>query len=454
MEADLYALENDGVLPLDDGYRGIWYYNEPLDNEYVFKYSGGLGTYPQQLIPLAVHAPEVNKTFFCYGGSLKERNELVHCVSWFDHATGTVPRPRVLLNKRTDDAHDNPTMMIDEHGHIWIFSNAHGTSRPSYIHRSVAPYSVDRFEHILTTNFSYFQPWYLRGKGFIAPHVLYNPDRRPGLPIRRLFCTTSGDGRTWSEPILLAGMHKGHYHSSYPHEGRIGVMFNYHPEPVGLNARANVFYMETEDGETWRTSAGEKLDLPLTDPACPALVHDTEAEGLLAYIKGVAFDIEGHPVLHYVTSKGFETGPENDPRMWTTARWTGDEWVIRPGFRTTSNYDFGPLYIEEDGLWRIIASTENGPQPYNTGGEVAVWQSDDQGQSWKKARELTEDSKYNHAYVRKPYRAHPDFYGFWADGHGRRESESFLYYTSRDAEHVWRLPPIMEGDAMEPEMVW
>ena len=139
MEADLYALENDGVLPLDDGYRGIWYYNEPLDNEYVFKYSGGLGTYPQQLIPLAVHAPEVNKTFFCYGGSLKERNELVHCISWFDHATGTVPRPRVLLNKRTDDAHDNPTMMIDEHGRIWIFSNAHGTSRPSYIHRSVEP---------------------------------------------------------------------------------------------------------------------------------------------------------------------------------------------------------------------------------------------------------------------------------------------------------------------------
>ena len=24
-----------------DGYRGIWYMNQPVDNEYAFKYSGG-----------------------------------------------------------------------------------------------------------------------------------------------------------------------------------------------------------------------------------------------------------------------------------------------------------------------------------------------------------------------------------------------------------------------------
>ena len=31
-------------LPLADGFRGIWYANQPSGDEYRFKYSGGLGT--------------------------------------------------------------------------------------------------------------------------------------------------------------------------------------------------------------------------------------------------------------------------------------------------------------------------------------------------------------------------------------------------------------------------
>lgn len=30
----------------DDGYRGIWYANQPSGDEYKFKYSGGFATYP------------------------------------------------------------------------------------------------------------------------------------------------------------------------------------------------------------------------------------------------------------------------------------------------------------------------------------------------------------------------------------------------------------------------
>src|SRR5690606_8324689 len=65
-----------------DGYRGIWYMNQPLDNEYKFKYSGGLGTYPQQHIPLAIYSEAVNKTFFCYGGTDEENSTLLYMVSY------------------------------------------------------------------------------------------------------------------------------------------------------------------------------------------------------------------------------------------------------------------------------------------------------------------------------------------------------------------------------------
>ena len=87
--------------------------------------------------------------------------------SYFDHATGKVPRPRVVLVKPTDDAHENPTLQIDESGHLWMFCNSHGPARNSYIFRSVAPYSIDEFEQVTHTNFSYSQPWIVPGEGFL-----------------------------------------------------------------------------------------------------------------------------------------------------------------------------------------------------------------------------------------------------------------------------------------------
>src|SRR5512135_765297 len=94
--------------PKDDGYRGIWYFNQATKHEYKFRYSGGMATYPQQHIPIAIYSPQANKTFFCYGGTTardgKSKQELLHMVSYFDHATGKVPRPTILLNKQTSDA--------------------------------------------------------------------------------------------------------------------------------------------------------------------------------------------------------------------------------------------------------------------------------------------------------------------------------------------------------------
>ena len=29
----------------DDGYRGVWYQNQATNDQYKYKYSGGLGTY-------------------------------------------------------------------------------------------------------------------------------------------------------------------------------------------------------------------------------------------------------------------------------------------------------------------------------------------------------------------------------------------------------------------------
>ena len=94
-----------------------------------------------------------------------------------------------------------------------------------------------------------------------------------------------------------------------------------------------------------------------------------------------------------------------------------------------------------------------GPQAYNPGGEMVMWTSTDEGETWSKVADLTHDSPYNHTYARRPVNAHPDFYAFWADGHGRRPSASRLYFCDQSGRHVWRLPEKMPEDFAPPEAV-
>ncbi len=443
----------------ETGYRGIWYMNQPSNDEYVYKYSGGLGTYPANHQPFAVYRPEVNKTFFCYGGTTASSNtELVHMVSYYDHDRGVVPRPTLLLNKETSDAHDNPVISVDADGYVWIFSTSHGLSRPSYVHKSRRPYEIDAFDPVEAVyvdaegrelpldNFSYMQVWPTTD-GFLCFFTKYKfPADRTTVFMR------SRDGVHWSPWQRLAAIHQGHYQTSALGDRRAGTAFNYHPNGLGLNYRTNLYYLETTDGgESFQAADGTPLELPLTEVKNAALVRDYEAEGLKVYINDVAYDEHDHPVILYVTSTGYEAGPKNDPRTWTLARWTGERWEFHEAVTSDSNYDMGSLYID-DGIWRIVGPTEKGPQPYNPGGEVALWRSSDQGRSWRREKQMTSGSERNHTYVRRPLNAHPDFYALWADGHARQPSESCLYMCDR-AGTVKMLPREMTSDFAEPTLV-
>lgn len=426
-------------LPTAEGYRGIWY-------DMGKKYSGGMATYPQQIRPLAIYAAKVDKTFFVYGGTNEAGTTLLHMVSYFDHATGTVPRPRILLDKQTKDAHDNPCIAIDDAGHLWIFSNTHGPRPRSSIHRSTEPYSINAFEPVVEkASFSYGQPWHVPGRGFLFVHNRYENGRAVAF-------MTSEDGRRWSEPALLAQMAKGHYQISARHGECVAVAFNYHPK--GLDSRTNLYYLESSDfGQSWRTAAGEVVELPLKDPKHSALVDDAEARGLLVYLKDVQFDAQGRPVLLYLTSKGHMPGAENGPHQWMLARWTGEQWRTTPITTSDHNYDYGQLDREPNGLWRLIAPTDPGPQPWMTGGEVVMWTSGDDAATWTRAATVTADSPRNHTYVRRPVDGRDDFYALWADGNAAQRSESFLYFTDRTGQRVWQLPKQMTQDYEKPR-IW
>ena len=431
-------------FPKYNGYQGIWFTLGQF-SEYGDKYSGGLGTYTAKHVPLAVYAPEVNRTFFVYGGSKNGERYLLALASYYDHERGVVPRPTGVHDKGgVNDPHDNPSIALDEYGHIWIFVSGRGRRRPGFKYRSVEPYSVDDFELISEEEMTYPQPWWIAGKGFLHLFTKYTG-------VRELYWNRSDDGRTWTDHRKLAGM-GGHYQTSRQLGERVITAFNAHPDG-NVDVRTNLYFAETEDlGETWRAADGTVLDPPLTDWDCPARVRDYRSESRLCYMKDINFDAQGRPVILVISSANHAPGPGGDPRIWTIAHWIGTEWVFHEVTRSTHNYDMGSLYIEGD-EWRIVAPTEPGPQYHGTGGEMALWISADEGQTWTKEREITRNSSLNHTYARRPVNAHPDFYAFWADGNPDDMTPSHLYFTNRAGDRVWRLPYEMDCDFAEPEQI-
>lgn len=450
----------------DDGYRGIWYSNQPSNDEYVYKYSGGLATYPANHYPFSVYVESVGKTFFCYGGADKAGKTLLHAVSYFDHNTGMVPKPTIVLDKKTNNAHDNPVMNIDKEGYIWVFSTAHGTNGFSYVHKSIKPYNIDEFEQVHVTkivngekvimdNFSYLQTWYQPDNGFINLFTHYERNvipNQPDKPRRTIGFMTSTDGIHYSTWNNLAIIEEGHYQTSGQYKNKLASAFNYHPIKQGengLNYRTNLYYIQTQDfGKSWESADGKKIQIPLKDVHNTALIKDYSELGLNVYINDLAFDQNGLPVILYLTSHGYKAGPQKTPRTWYTARFDGEKWEILPLTTSGNNYDMGSLYIDEKGHWQVVAPTKMGPQAYNTGGEMVLWKTDDQGKTWKSIP-MTANSRFNHSYARRPVNVNNDFYAFWADGHGRERSLSQLYFSD-DKGNVYQLPEQMDADFMKP----
>jgi len=439
------------VTPQADGFRGIWF-DLGQQSEHGSKYSGGLGTYTANHVPMAHYVEKVNRTYFTWGGTpaAKERR-LQILVSYYDHSTGKVARPVMVMDKSpVDDPHDNGSLSIDEEGHLWIFVSGRGRTRPGRICRSQTPYEINAWINLGDSEFTYPQPWHFKDKGFLHTYTRYTRGRE-------LYCRTSSDGIKWNPEKKLAGL-EGHYQTSAQIGNRLITAFNRHPKG-SVDLRTDLYYMETADmGETWTTADGKVLKTPINKSDSPARIRNysgnsNKSDNALVYIHDTTADAEGRPVILYITSKHHQPGPQGDPRTWNIARWTGTEWLFHTITTSTHNYDTGALYIEDDGTWRVIGPAGTGPQKWGAGGEIEIWISKNQGATWEKQRQLTSNSPRNHSYARRPQNAHPDFYAYWADGDADKLSESHLYFTNKTGDKVWKLPYTMTEDFAAPELL-
>ena len=424
-----------------EGYKGIWF---TLGQFSAFgdKYSGGLGTYTSSHIPMAIYSKECGKTFFVYGGTTgKDEKHLLIMLSYYDHKKQGVPQPVIVYDKKdVNDPHDNPSLSIDKQGFIWVFISGRNTSRPGVIFKSSKPYSIEKMTEISGGEMTYPQPWFIKDKGFFYLFTKYTKGRE-------LYWTKSKDGLNWGETQKLAGF-GGHYQISNTLNGKTITAFNYHPEG-NVDKRTNLYFLQTEDmGETWKNINREKVETPLSDKNNPALVRNYEDEKKLVYLNDINFDKQGNPIILAVISKHHQPGAQGDPRLWMVVHWKNGQWNYHTVSASTHNYDMGSLYVEGN-TWRIIGPTEPGPQRLGTGGEMAMHESTDEGETWARTKMLTSNSERNHSYARRPVNAHDDFYSFWADGNADEFSASQLYFSNKKGE-VFMLPYIMKEKFEKP----
>ena len=431
-----------------NGYRPIWF---ELNQKYEYgdKYSGALGTYTAKHVPLAIYSEKANKTFFVFGGTKSENERYLLCmIGEFDHKTGMVSKPTVVYDKLgVNDPHDNPSIMIDDDDYIWVFVSGRGQTRPGFKYRSKTPLNIDEFEQITEEEMTYPQPWNT-DFGYFHFFTKYTG-------VRQLYFEASVDGIHWTEDKQLAaipekeGEQSGHYQTSNVFQGKkSGTFFNRHPQG-NVDKRTDLYYVQTEDlGLTWTNVSGEKLQIPIVDLNSPAKAVDYASKGKNVYLKDMGFDSAGFPACLYIRSNGHESGPKSAPYEWCITKWDGEKWQTSVITESDHNYDMGSLYIS-DNDWKVVGPTEKGPQPWGVGGELAIWKSIDKGKTWIKEKQLTENSKMSHSYVRRPVNFKAPFCFFWADGDSHKFSKSELYFGDFDG-NIWKLPYEMYDDFVKP----
>lgn len=432
-----------------DGYKGIWF---TLGQFYEFgdKYSGGLGTYTAKHKPLAIFAPEAKKTFFVYGGTTsKDEKHLLCMIGCYDHKTRKLYKPVIVHDKNgVDDPHDNPSLLIDKQGYICVFVSGRGRRRMGYKYKSEKPYSIEAFQQISEEEMTYPQPW-ITDKG----HIFNFFTKYTG--VRELYFEIFEDGQ-WSEDKKLStikapGMTRsGHYQVSGRFKNKVGTFFNWHPNG-NVDRRTNLYYMESTDlGKIWQDAKGNSLQIPLTELGSSALVQDYYSQSKNVYLKDMNFDKDGRPVCLFITSDGHEPGPKNGLRHWKIAYWTGELWQISTVTTSDHNYDMGSLWIEPK-KWTVVCPSQNSPQVYGGGGEIAVWISRDQGMSWSQKKKVTESSARNNNYIRRVHGGKKPFEFFWADGNPEEFSISKLYFGARNGK-TWIMPYIMNKPLAKPKL--
>ncbi len=368
-------------------------------------YGGGHATYCSWTRPMAIYAPEVDKTFFVFGNA-----ENAPTISAYDHGRKTL-EPAVTVGATIDtDAHRNPHLLVDAEGFLYVFYGSHCS--PTYLARSQRPFDLRAWESLgaVAENSSYPQPWQLR-QGEIAVFYRSGGTHDAGESCIR----TSDGGRTWSAPQLIA--------TSPPKNGLYAVTVaasGVYPRKIHMAwsatrgdwwQRYHLFHAASDDGGlTWHRSDGRSYELPIAESEAE-MVFRSEVPDHGVWLQDAQLDAAGRLYVLFVDGQTLSYDC-----CWRVATLADGQWSIRPITGCDHMYDHGALVVlGENDLRAYLPSVA--VQPWEDGGQIVEWQSVDRGATWKSLRQVTRSGKYSHNHVKTVFQQrHDDFRVFWSYG--------------------------------------
>lgn len=384
--------------------RGVWYacgYRVCTLPGHDYVYSGPMATYCAWHRPMAVYAPDTNRTYWVYGNA-----DNAPTITSYDHATRQFAYPVVLGSNPDGDAHRNPTLALDEQGYLYVFYGSHG--HPTHCLRSRRPYDFtawDTMSDLPEPRTTYPQPW------LVSPgEIMVSYRQAPGWN-----CTTTTDGgRTWAPPTNVVNFgcpdeaagcaecsiyavsvaaSQGYPRAVHLAWSRLGGGT---PEEIATKhlwaRRYNVYYAWTGDGgRTWRRSDGSEYDLPITEDAAEK-VYGCGQRGV--WLKDIQLDAAGRPLILFLDAE-----PATYESQWLVARPRVDGWTTSWLATSDHMYDDGGLVYLSEADIRVYGPTTD-VQPHEDGGEIEEWQTGDGGATWRNTGHVTAGSRYSHNNVK------------------------------------------------------
>ncbi|MDD9267748.1 BNR-4 repeat-containing protein [Paenibacillus sp. GCM10023248] len=322
-----------------------------------------------------------------YAGWLSSAGDV--WIGCFDHTLGT-NRSFLIRPALQQDDHANPSLYIDDAGHITIFYSAHNGDS-MYYRRTQLPEDLSSFgaEQTLPANtsghygYTYPTPVYLA-----AERQLYLFWR--GGNFKPNFSVTSDlELNAWS-PVRTLIMDKGQRpYIRYASNGRDTIHFACTDGHPNVEPSNSIYYARYAKGAVYRADATlvkQMADLPL-EIAELEIVFDGKAAGRNAWIWDIAHDEQGNPVIVYAVFNSLE-----DHRYYYS-RWAGGRWVTNEltaagrwfprtpqGAVETEPYYSGGIILDHGDPSVVFLSRE-----VNGVFEIERWQTEDLGATWSSA---------------------------------------------------------------------
>jgi hypothetical protein len=385
------------------------------------QYHTPAATYYTTHRPTAIrHRGAHDRTYFVYGDFSRDP-----AIRYFDHDTKELSDAIIIGRTQIpDDAHGNPSILIDDAGYIYAFYGCH--HNPIQMRRSRRPEDISGWtdEVLIADMATYPQPWMLDSTTMILSYRIKYPDVAPYyLTADWSYIISTDFGATWTEPTsLIVQPYIYVYALTAVGAGDSVKTFHIAFTPFDYQEKrySGIYYLYSDDGlETFKDRGGMELGPPPFDVAHTERVYDSGYWS--SHINDFALDGDDNPYILFNVGPWYQTNPVGSGE-WRLAVNAGGGWTSHSIAPCDHLFDRGAIIVE--GMERIRAYLPVGNDRHD-GGEIAAYASSDGGASWVLERMLTHESRYVHNYVSRVIGRHPEFQIFWSYGPSEQTGSSW-----------------------------